>query len=79
MNVETVVLLSHLVAAERHVAEAVVLVRNQQALVDRLERDGHDTGIARKLLEEFAHTLEIHRSDRDRLRAQLGATPSANG
>jgi len=49
----------------------VVRVRHQQEIVSQLERDGHDSQMARELLSEFERSLEFHRHDRARIRAEL--------
>lgn len=64
-------LLKHLALADRHVLESEGRVRQQQALVEQLERDGHDSELARQLLLEFEHSLELHRYDRARIQAEL--------
>lgn len=43
----------HLKQARRHVAEGERHIANQQELLPRLDRDGHDTIEAEKLLDIF--------------------------
>lgn len=63
----------HLAMAEGHVAKAGELVERQRSLVADLERDGHDTTEARRLLAEFQEIEAMHISDRDRLRRELAS------
>ena len=65
------ILLDHLALAERHVAEGERHVARQRDLVAELERDGHETGMARALLQKFEELLAIHKADRDRLRHEV--------
>jgi hypothetical protein len=64
---------NHLAAAERHLTEAERQVVRQRELVAELERDGHDSGQAIHLLEQFEEVLTIRIAYRDRLRAELGS------
>jgi hypothetical protein len=61
-----------LAAAERHVSEAERHVANQREHVSQLEREGHETGHAKRLLEQLEEVLAIHVAERDRLREELG-------
>ena len=61
----------HLQLAERHVSEGLRHAAQQRDLVELLERDGHDTREANRLLRLFEDTLELHLRDRDRLRKEL--------
>ena len=62
----------HLKLANRHLAEGQARVEAQIALVARLERDGHDTFQAKKLLEQFEQTLALQMQSRDRILQELG-------
>jgi hypothetical protein len=62
-----------LAAAERHVAEAERHVAAQREFLAQLQREGHDTAQAKRLLEQFEEVLAIHIADRDRLRKELSA------
>jgi len=53
--------------AEDHIAEAEAHIRRQREIVADLERDGHDTALAKDLLEIFEGTLANHIRLRDRL------------
>jgi hypothetical protein len=61
----------HLAEAERQIADSERLIARQRKLVAELERDGHDTAIARNLLTLFEELLATHVSERDRLQSQL--------
>lgn len=61
----------HLAQAQRHVADGERHVEEQRALVSELERHGHDTAQAVRLLGQFEEMLALHRSDRDRLLKEL--------
>ena len=65
------IIADHLVQAERHVSEAQAHIKRQRELVAELERDGHDTGEARRLLDNFIALEAAHVADRDRLRGEL--------
>jgi hypothetical protein len=68
-------ILEHLAKAEQHVTLSERHVRDQQALVERLERDGSDTVMARLLLAEYEHSLALHRMDLTRIRTELYTLP----
>ncbi len=63
----------HLTQAEKHVASGEQHVRRQRELVAELERDGHDTAVAKQLLAEFERLWEMHIADRDRIQRELDA------
>lgn len=65
------VLLEHLAQAERHVDEGERHLAQQRAHVDELERDGHDSSVARELLRTMERTQVLHLSDRERMRREL--------
>ncbi|MBV8534283.1 MAG: hypothetical protein JO128_01750 [Alphaproteobacteria bacterium] len=66
-------LLEHLAMANRHVEKGERHVRRQRELVAELERDGHNTVEAKKLLEQFEKLQEMHKADRDRIERELAA------
>ena len=63
----------HLAQAERHVSEGERNATRQRELIARLERDGCDTGEARRQLRQLEARLALHIEDRDRLRKELGS------
>jgi hypothetical protein len=74
----------HLALAERHAAEGEDHIERQRRILAELERDGHDTALARKLLATLEATQAQHVANRDRLRRELEAgeragTPSSPG
>jgi hypothetical protein len=62
----------HLELANKHVADGQRRVEAQLNLVIRLERDGHDTGQAKRLLEQFEQILALQLQTRDRILQELG-------
>jgi hypothetical protein len=63
--------LAHLAQARRHVAQGEEHVARQTRLVAELERDGHDTSAARRLLAQFIVMQSMHIEDCNRLEAEL--------
>ncbi len=61
----------HLAQAEEHIALGQHHIARQRKLVAKLERDGHDTTDARRLLANFEKTQEMHLADRDRILKEL--------
>ena len=64
-----------LAQAERHVAMAEEHVRSQATLIQKLERAGDDTTLAKRLLAQIERLLAWHYLDRYRLRNLLGLPP----
>ena len=62
----------HLEHANKQVAEGRRLVEAQVALVVRLERDRHDTFLARTLLQQFRTSLALQVEARDQIVRRLG-------
>ena len=60
-----------LAKAEEHIAKSQERVRRQQQLVADLDRDGHDTVLARQVLAQFEELLSLQLADRDRLAEEL--------
>jgi hypothetical protein len=63
--------LRHLALARHHVAEGQDHIARQTELVAELERDGHDTGPARRLLAQFIVMQSMHIEDCERLEREL--------
>ena len=63
----------HLAQAQRHVKEGERHIAGQRELLTRLDRDGHDTTEAAKLLANFEDLQRMHLTDRDRLERELAA------
>jgi len=55
----------HLLEAERHIAEGERHIADQEALILDLDAHGHDTALARKLLDSFRATQLQHIAHRD--------------
>jgi len=68
---ERTLLEQHLAQAEQHVALGELHIAKQLGIIAELERNGHDSTIAKTLLTTFLETKEIHVSDRDRLREEI--------
>jgi hypothetical protein len=62
---------AHLEQAERHVAQGESHVARQRKLIQDLQRDNHDTAMARELLSSFQRTLSAQIDHMDRLRGWL--------
>jgi len=52
-------LFEHLAQARRHVAEGVIRISEQKGLIAELQRDGHDTTEAQKLLDTFLEAQAV--------------------
>jgi isochorismate hydrolase len=63
--------LRHLEEAERHVAQGVRHITEQEVRIADLAREGHDTKEARKLLDNFYGTQALHIQHRDRIQKEL--------
>lgn len=70
---------AHLYQAERHVVRGEEHVTRQREMIAELERDGHDATEWRRFLTQLEELLALHVAHRDRLREELGASPSAPG
>ena len=64
----------HLDQAEDHVRKGAEAVRKQKLILAHLEKDGHDTAMARKLLNSFEAIEADHIADRARIRKELAQT-----
>ena len=63
-----------LIVAEEHILLGERHIVRQRELVAELERDGHDTAEAIRLLTSFEELQVLHIADRDRLRRELDAS-----
>jgi len=66
----------HLAQAEEHVALGEHHVSRQREVVAELERAGHDTAEARRLLAHFEQMQKMHLADRDRIRHEMAQNSS---
>jgi hypothetical protein len=55
----------HLIEVQEHIRAGEERVVRKINLIEQLEREGHDTREARKLLEVMKETLEVFRQERD--------------
>jgi hypothetical protein len=55
----------HLSIANAHVAKAEWVIREQVAILGKLDRDGHDTKLAEDTLRAFEANLQVMREHRD--------------
>ncbi|HVT50463.1 MAG TPA: hypothetical protein VHE77_02770 [Dongiaceae bacterium] len=58
--------------AEAHVRQGEEHIRRQKRIIAVLERDGHNSGMARDVLSTFERIQEGHIAHRDRLAVALG-------
>jgi hypothetical protein len=66
-DMDRIMLIHHLAQAEEHVASSRRAIIRQRELVLDLERDGQDTGEARRLLATFEDLERLHVADRERV------------
>ena len=64
--------------AEEHVRNGAEHLRNQRRIVTDLAADGHDTKIARELLQTFESLEDMHLADRERLKRELAQAEKEN-
>ena len=57
--------MEHLAEAERHIAEGEDRIRHQLRIIEDLERDGHDSALARQLLDTLKRTHTLHIKQRE--------------
>jgi hypothetical protein len=65
--------LKRLAAVEAHVSAGLRHIAGQRGTIVELERDGHDTSFAKRLLAALLQSQALHEGDRDRLIRKLGA------
>ncbi|KAB0680083.1 hypothetical protein F6X38_09745 [Aureimonas leprariae] len=63
----------HLEMAHRHVAEGQRLIAGQKERITELDRDGHDTAEARKLLLSFEDVQREHIAHQARIEQELAS------
>jgi hypothetical protein len=66
------ILLQHLAQAEWHAARGQQHLAKQECLIAELDRDGHDTTEALKLLVTLRKTQALHQRDVERILQELG-------
>jgi hypothetical protein len=69
-----------LAQAERHIREGEARIARQIALIEKLDRDGHEhvADTARELLETFQNVLENWRADLVRIECRYRSGPSCS-
>ncbi len=70
-RITTLRLLAH---AERRVRQGEQRLDRERALLEKLERGGHETSYARALLHQTEEAQALCIDDRDRIRAELDTT-----
>ncbi|WP_050405829.1 hypothetical protein [Bradyrhizobium embrapense] len=68
---DRVILEQYLALAERHAAQGRQHVARQENLIAELDRDGHDTTEARKVLDTLRITQALHEQDVERILGEL--------
>jgi hypothetical protein len=66
------VLIQHLAKAKQHAARGRQHLVRQEELIAELDRDGHDTTEARKVLATLRDSQALHEQDVARLLRELG-------
>jgi hypothetical protein len=61
----------HLAQAEQHAALGQNHITKQESLIAELDRDGHDTTEARKVLATLRDTQKLHEQSVERIIAEL--------
>ena len=61
----------HLRLAKAHATQGAQHIEHQREIVAHLERDGHDTAIARELLRTMEESQVMHVADVARLEREL--------
>jgi DNA-directed RNA polymerase subunit F len=68
-------ILRHLEQARRLITQGEQYVAHQREIVAQLERDGHDTYEAKRLLDQLQQFHALQVADRDRLENELREVP----
>ena len=66
------ILKQHLAQAERNATRGKQHVARQEGMIAELDRDGHDTTEARKVLVTLRQTQVLHEQEVERLLRELG-------
>jgi hypothetical protein len=57
--------------ADRHIAEGRAHIEKQMAIIAKLERDGHDSALAKELLATLRTALKMHEDHREHIIREL--------
>jgi len=63
----------HLAQADRHIARAEEMIREQRSLIERMAEHGHDTQMAQDLLHTMQTTLDRMYEHRDMIEATIAS------
>jgi len=61
----------HLAQADAHIDTGYRNIARQRDVIAQLERDGHDTALARDTLMQFEQSQALHIADRERILREL--------
>ena len=64
---------TELTLADRHITETRDHITKQVAIIDRLDRDGHDSTLAKELLAILHKTLQMHEDHREHIMREFDA------
>jgi hypothetical protein len=70
--------LAHLAMAQEHVASGEEHLARQLALINKLERDGHDSSTARAFLQQLEETQLTHIAPLQRLQREAADQQGAS-
>jgi hypothetical protein len=73
------ILLRHLEQSKRHIIEGQDLIERQKNILADLERGGHDTTEAKRLLKNFEDIQRLHLADLERVQSELLELDAADG
>ena len=71
--------LQHLEEAERHLLRGEQNITDQEERIEVLERDGHETTLARAVLETFLSTQMQFVAHRDQILRELDGVTASDG
>jgi hypothetical protein len=69
----------HLAKAELHIVQGEARITQQQVLVDKLQRDGHDIREAEKFLATLRETLDVWNTHRDEILGEIARLDAQKG
>ena len=72
-------IIEHLQQAERHMSEVREHIRHQVDIIGRLERDGHDSSLARQLLATLEKTQALVFNERNYMLSELADNDAREG
>jgi uncharacterized protein Smg (DUF494 family) len=75
-EMDRTLVMEHLADAERHIAEGEDRIRHQLRIIAELERDGHDSAVARQLLDNFKRAQALLNEQREFIIGELKSIDS---